>query len=659
MLQRWIIPAAVPLLFAVAFICGVFFRGLDQMLFMPALLSVIFVAFLLGLHGIRKGWDMPSAPPALWLAGFWLWMVIALIGSQVFSVSAVFTLLIGTMPLVFFMLVQYPDADRLIRRVTTVLAVIISVMAAWALTQFVFLSDLVDERIRHPMLNPNNLGVVIGVGIFLWLSLFNRAPLWGRVAIGVLMVLGLVGVFLTQSRGGMLGSVTGLGLFAVLQWGRFNLGFDRRYWKIYVGLGSVLLLSIFFMIVAMMVQRNGFHLVGGGMASITERFLIWGASLRMLWDNILFGPGLGLFYLIYPPYRHAIDTSDGFFVHMDPLQYGIELGVLAPVLFYGFGIAVLLRTIAAFRATERGDARRAGVIIPFCGLLCLMINAHVNFDLYMLPALMLAGVLLAAWYRGVESILGRSRYTMSFSNRAGCAFLIPACVLLFILTPVWVVRSGVAVYDVERAVTEIYGGDMTKARGYIDHAMRYGPRDYYRTYYADAQWHGKAMQANRDDAVSYNAAVAATGRSIHYNPYYVQAFNYQAVMHFLINPAIDPLGMAKSRAILEHALTLDPLSFDVRMGLARVYEVQGDGAAALRILTDIFDWRVAQKYAPLAYRQYVVDVMTRMNDPRLVEYTAETRKFADLIRNDPVAYNQRLDNWIDRKIRAGKARLGL
>jgi hypothetical protein len=63
--------------------------------------------------------------------------------------------------------------------------------------------------------------------------------------------------------------------------------------------------------------------------------------------------GIGTFYLYYPAVNTGDYFSTGRMAHSDPLQFWAEMGVLAPLLFYGF-------IIAACAATRRAPEKCCG-----------------------------------------------------------------------------------------------------------------------------------------------------------------------------------------------------------------------------------------------------------------------------------------------------------
>lgn len=630
-LNRSVLQAAtIAILIFAAFWCGVFFRGFDEVTFAPALLSIT-VASGLALFPVGQGgWRFPKAPAAIFLGAFWAWMALSLTWTSVPYVSILFFMTIGTLPFLFFTVMQGPNADRIIAWLWGSLALAAYLLAIWACLQFFLWRDMTGARIHHPMLNANNLAVILSMGFFLMLHYFCRLRTVGQMMSGIGMVLMVIGVMATQSRGGSLGIMAGMVLFTLLCWPAI-----RQNWKAFIVLASVLVLvvtAISFEIVS--TQEGQLRLLGGGdaPASVENRYMLWGSAVEMLRDQMsslgaFFGPGLGVFYLVFPQYRHLGDISDGYFLHVDPIQFGLEMSPIASLIFYAFGIAVLVRMINAVRRGDRSNiAARTMLVVPFCGLLSLMINAHVNFDLYMIPALLFGAVLLMMWYRGTENILGEDRLSLSPSLRnrhpRHLMVLTPVLLGLFLLLPIWVVRAGIAVKDAEVASIALQQGNMDAARDAAAHAIRYGPESYYRIYYIDALWRGRVLQelfysleANQRREL-FDDALAALDLSMKSNPYNAQAISHRALLHYVAYPRLDPNGHDRAIEILRHGLTVDPVSFDMRMGLARMLELKGQPAQALAVLEEGQKYAVTQRFAPPDYIRMQAQLKQAAGDPK-------------------------------------------
>src|SRR5690606_5015736 len=104
------------------------------------------------------------------------------------------------------------------------------------------------------------------------------------------------------------------------------------------------------------------------------------------------GTGIGNFFLYYPAYRAEDFSTAGFMAHNDPLQFAVEMGLLAPVLFYALLIMVLLRTLKSLRGIAGDNPRRLLILAPFFALAALVLHAHISFHFHVLALLMASGV---------------------------------------------------------------------------------------------------------------------------------------------------------------------------------------------------------------------------------------------------------------------------
>lgn len=645
MFHRFGLPFIALLSFA-AFLCGVFFRGFDQPLFAPALLCVYGLGAMILLTGYRGGWSVPATAVAGFLAAFWVWLGVSLFWSDVPYISTIFVLIIGVLPMLFFTVTAHPERDCVIGALSVGVCAATAFLGLWAVVQFVFLGDLVGTRIAHPMLNPNNLAVLLVMAVFPLLGAVCLAPLRLKPVMAGIAIVLFAAAVMTQSRGGMVGLVTGLFLFIATGWPMI-----RRDWKYFLVISCSAALTSAVILWSIMLESGSAHLTGGGTAgqSIDVRFMLWDSGWRMLKDHLFTPIGLGNFYLVFPAYRHFGDVSDGYFLHVDPLQFAIETGMPVLILFYGFAVAVLLRTIRALRRPAEAGQRFA-IAVPFCSLTALMVNAHLNFDLYMLPAILFGAVMLCAWYRATELLLPPQTIGVDFKTQKALAVL-PVLLLVFVAGPIWLARAGYGVSQVERAGNYIAEDQMGPARRAIDNAHRFGPSSYYRGDYMDGLWQATRLRKlDKDDPSAgdvFLKAEAGFNSALANNPYYSHAMVQEALLNFLHNPG--GAGRDKARDILEGALRIDPFSMDARIGLANILDTEGKTADAIQVLEEGYQWEAIRKYAPLAYRDALVKLYVKLGvDPAQIEKMKRDTYEATVRRQMQIKERQRLDLWISR-----------
>lgn len=646
----------VALCLAGSFTGAIFFSGFDKPYFAPALI-LISVAILVALwSGFRKGWSFPAAPVTGWLVAFWAWLGLSMMWTQVPHVSLIFFMTISILPLIFFAIVQNPRADDFIRYCRFGILVPVTLLALSTIGQFFFLSDHITDRVNYPMLNPNNLAETLMMGVFLTIPLFaTRKTMIGRVSLGAIIALMVFAMMMTQSRGGMLGLLTGSAIFVVV---------CRRMifaqWKTYGILALVVLIEWAIYHQVAMNRWNVSHLLGGGdgAEAIRVRYELWKAGWKMLLAyGFNGGAGLGTFYLTFPPYRELSDSSDGFFLHVDPFQFGIETGIPATILFYAFCTAVLVRTINAFRAGPVDAELAVPIICGFCGLLGLLINAHLDYPLYMMTAQIMSAIFLAAWYRGTEDVLDSTRLNLTLRNRSHRIFIVPLLGIFLILVPGWMVRAGMGVYFDAQSAIALQNQDADSAAKYSAKSVKYSPDAYDRSYLGDGVWRLRVLQAqfyNLDPDTRqklYEDADNAFDMALQRNPLNVPVMTQKAVLHYTVAPRLDVDGLRHARELLEQELKLDPVTFEIRLALAKMYELENRPADAVRVLEGGLEYLLAQQYAPPPYYFMLAEARQKSGDIEGAQKAAKDGNDRILLMNRySAAQSKNVGIWVNQKL---------
>ena len=646
----------IALCLAGSFTGAIFFSGFDKPYFAPALILIALATLVALWPGFRKGWSFPSAPVTWLLTGFWGWLALSLTWSQVPYVSTIFFVTISILPMLFFSIVQSPRADDFIRYCRAGIMIPVAILALTTIGQYFLLSDLVRDRINYPMLNPNNLAETLMMGVFLTIPLFTtRRTVWGKLFLGAIIALSVFAMMMTQSRGGMLALLVGAAIFAVVC--RKTI---LAQWKAFSILVSAVLIEWAVYHMTLMSRWGSSHLLGGGDApeAVRVRYELWKAGWKMLKDNgFTGGAGLGSFYLTFPPYRELSDTSDGFFLHVDPFQFGIETGIPATILFYAFCTAVLVRTINVFRAGPVDRELSVPIICGFCGLLGLLINAHLDYPLYMVTAQIMAAIFLAGWYRGTEDVLDSARLNLTLRNRAHRTFLVPLLALLLVVLPVWMVRAGMGVYFDGRSGMALQGQDVDGAREYARKSILYSPDSYERSYMVDGIWRLRLLQQQfyslDPDTRSrlYEEADKSFDMALERNPLNVPVMTQKAVLHYAAAPRLDANGLQHAREILEEELKLDPVSFEVRIALAKMYDMENRPQDSIRVLEGGLEYQLAQNFAPPPYYFLLAQAKQKVGDIAGAQEAANNgNQRLEMYNTQSAAQAKTVDVWVNQQI---------
>jgi O-antigen ligase len=218
-------------------------------------------------------------------------------------------------------------------------------------------------RLSWPFEDANSLGLLCVCSFVLCTQLWARQPT--SPVIPLLLALSLFALITTQSRSSFLALIFALPFL--------YKSFPQKYARLMCVAVLILpLLALPFAQRLLDIPHN-----------ILPRLSTWQSALHMLFIDPLFGTGLGTFHLHYPQYRQIGDDSAGFFVHMDPLQWGVEAGLLTLVIFYA-GIIGLF--IYAAKSYQNLTTQLAA---PLALCAAILFHAHLNYSLHIIPFLIL------------------------------------------------------------------------------------------------------------------------------------------------------------------------------------------------------------------------------------------------------------------------------
>ena len=294
---------------------------------------------------------------------------------------------------------------------------------------------------------------------------------WLIVQVAVFLIAltcGSFALFLTFSRGGMLGLFGALvAVAALLFWG-------RRKWK-RGRIGSVKAVASVVLVLAAILlaaqtgntagtdgpveqqgpkahqalQEQGFWLTTKDLlrtATLEHRLGYWRVGLRMVKDHPATGVGLGNFSTAYPMYQ-ILGTGDVKQAHNDYLQVLCETGVLGGALFAAFWAYFVLWGARRILREERPAARwmLAGL---FAGVLAFLLHSVVDFNFYN-PGLATFGFLLAGLFYSLATC---DETAPRPPSRSGIRHQLLVAPLLFIA--VVPAAASFRVYQVDRLVAD-------------------------------------------------------------------------------------------------------------------------------------------------------------------------------------------------------------
>ncbi len=569
------------LLFGAAFLSAVFFQG-----FYTEHLCLTFVLLLLwGLGAAWKNYDagfqLPRTIVVLSLTLYWVWLGVSGMWGRIAYLGTISFWWLGSLPLVFWIYTLSPSREQIWRHAFR-WAVLVGV--GLAITGCV-------QRLWYGLeptamfLNRNSLAALLTLtaiplaGNFL---LGATLPRWQRYGLGAAVFVLAFGVAVITGRGAIVCGGVGLVLLVGVAWSRVPK-------RLVVQLLAIVSLAF---LIASQIDVLG---LGDRMGTVVSspwnagatRFLIWEQSWEMLKQAPWMGVGLGHYAVYWPPYRNPADDSAGFFVHNDYLQIWIEAGLPGLLLLLSVLVCVLMTYLRAMRNAAAPAARKVEMTALFCGLLAIAAHSFVDFNLYVLSTLLLAGLVLGRLHalaipeRVATYTLAPAKYLSERGYQMVTALVMGLALLYF-------VTLGLASFEYKRGLALAEASKWDEAFTTLERAGRYYP-------YADNVTMSKAdllrqvmalspESANEQKKNLFVEAEALFARAESLNPLRPQTLAAHALF-YQQNPALVGADWSeKTLAYYRRALALDPRNYQARYLYADFLLKQGRQAEAHEIL---------------------------------------------------------------------------
>jgi len=587
---------AVALFLGIAWVSALYFRGTDTIWFAPPItliFAVLSAAIVLSMGAGTV--TIPRTATALSLVLFWAYLIFAAFWSHVPYISFLFTLVLGSLPLIIFALILMPDRKPVLATTLGVFLVIDLALAVWALVQYFFFLGQYGPRIHNPFLDPNNFSVVLYIGFLMLAGFVMTASSRKWVVVGAcLMALFFTAILTTHSRGAMIVIAIALATMLVLLRNPLKIRALRA-----AIVAATITLPILFLSALNAVRggRSLSTLVEVSGHTVSDRILQWKSALMMIADHPFMGTGLGAFYYFYPLYRSRDDLSDGFFCHMDALQISAETGILAGILFYTLAVCIVARTVRALRVVQ-DPVQAAWIVTPFATALAVVLHSHIYFHLYMMAILIPLAVTLAVWYAATENALGDERIKIAVTpDRAKRSALIAAVIIVALIPVQWVSRLAISVDSISQAARLIGRNDLASADHVLDRAEAVGPRSYfhapqYRVRLIIKYWQDGGASFPRDAKQRmFDRAMGLLDEAIRQNSQFLSMGTERADL--LMMAQRDGLvtdGYERAAASLQLALEQNPMNYQARFVLSDVYRRQGELQRALAVMEDGLKW---------------------------------------------------------------------
>lgn len=534
-------------------------------------LSLLVALFAL-LAGVSAIWSVAPAYSILFLAGFLL------------------------LPATILAVLVAAPQNRLVflRWAGTGAGLAVVLTALVALGQMIFLPGiLVNGQPRYPIANPNALAGLFSLGFFAGFGFYmqdgsrNRRFLYA----GGLLVI-LTAFLAIGGKAASLGLVVGL-LALILLGDRQALKARWKSLTLLGGGGVVLSLAVNFLAH----QRGAFDrvygmMIGGETATIANRIDIWQAAFKLVAEHPLLGSGYASFPQLYPAVRMIGDYySSGLRVHLDPLQFWVELGVMGPVLFYAIGGVVMLQFLR-FRKRERAQNAAPDMLALslFLGCGAFLAHSHVDFLFYVTPPAMAFGLAVTMLVLRLQDGAADRRVFSGLKNippvLQGPVVMLPFLVFVAVYLPVW---GGE--YYANRAARALQAGDLNDFAASVNNANRIGLGLNARPYLMAAMVPMDILAAAPYTRLDQQQALfhqidGLLEQALRRNRALASVWYQRGMMLSHLSPDIVPADYVSGEDAFKTALDLDPQHLPARLALADDYAARGREQAEYEILLD-------------------------------------------------------------------------
>lgn len=592
---------------------AVFYQGPQIPLLAGAQFLLVAWIALSFVHSYSSGMKIPITALSVSLTLFWLWLAVSLLWSAAPVTSTFNFWWVGSLALVFWAYTISPQRERIWFYVSRFAVAGALGLCAMALVQLFAW----HQPPRSTFVNIHSFAALMmlvalplgGCFVFEWYERAAKAKLY---ALGAVLFVLYFTIATTEGRGTALSILLGFVVFAAVA--------ARS-----VGVRPVLILGG--LMVASYLGAN--IVLHGGLldrlATLSDpasaafpRLLIWRGSWAMLMQHPWWGIGLGTYYLAWPPFRDPTDSTLGFFVHNDYLQIWIEAGLPALCLLVGTFVSVLFVLIRMLRRPGIEVARRIEALGLFVGLLAIAAHSFLDFNLYILPISIVAGLALGRFHEHATAVLP-TRIVVVAPARAMRLRYYRLTVILLAMSPMfYFVALGLSDYLYKRAFSLASVGRLEEADAAFTWAERLLPRDdKVLTMHADLYRHviKTLPRTNAAERRSlYEAALALLEDA-------ETANRYRALVHVVRarvleeNPDLTgPRWRAQAEYEYTKALALNPRFFMARVERSGLLVADGRMPEAFRILDAGIDYWYYPAESVAAYYTRTAELAQRLGN---------------------------------------------
>ncbi len=373
---------------------GCFYVLLVAVTFSTSLVEIASSALILAWAvktAVSRDFDFLGSLPVKLIILYFCWTVLSCFNSDYFKESFRGILKVAEYSLIFIVAATSLRQEKIVKRSFFVIAAGAMIISANGIFQYFSGFDLIRHRelifqdylrrISSSFVHPNDFGVyllIVSV-IFISIMISGRKMIKDRVIVFVPLVLCMVSLFLTKSRGAWLAFSA-----AFLVLGGMKA---KRVVAIFLAL-----LVILFIMLPYTAQERIFSLADLKSGTTWERVMLWKGTARMVAEHPFLGFGINTYSRNFPKYK-PVEYPDVRYSHNCYLHMASEVGIIGALLFLIFLITVLIYSVRGILSMAPG-LRKDLALGLFAGLVGFSLNCVVDTHLYSVNLAVLFHLLL-------------------------------------------------------------------------------------------------------------------------------------------------------------------------------------------------------------------------------------------------------------------------
>lgn len=392
---------------------------------------------------------------------------------------------------------------------------------------------------------------------------------------------------------------------------------------------SVLLILILGLLtIAFNASLSDVEVIRTDMESTQVRWYIFSSTWEMIRDSGFFGAGNGMWTHYYPEYRSIHDTSAGFYVHNDYLQFLYELGVPGFAFFLLFAVLLTYRSYQLIKQEQ--DMNKLALYTGlFAAIAAVAMHSMLTFNFYVAGILVVMGFYAGLLLRGAsqQKLLGGYSFSIDLTGKR-------VALVFALLLIMWnsVFLSGYA---------------DARSRGLLGVKLStLEPEDRYHAFMK--LWQFDPESAYYPAAAAMSLAEAGKGKTpaqreeifrqskelLHdatrHNRFVKGIYVTEAKLLRDYSDVVGETWLAQAISLAEKDLSLDPAKVETRLFLARLLAAAGRKEEALEVMLVRHDHRSNMH---MSYYQYGKALAAELGRSDI------EKRFASLIRNFPVKWS--------------------